>query len=157
MTNVSGKVLILGIGNLLLGDEGIGSHVAQFLNNEELPEDVECMDGGTGGFVLLESMQMANFVIMVDATIDGRPLGTVTKLKPKFSKDYPITMTAHDIGMKDLLDAFYLMDFTPNVTLFTVSIQEVNEFSIELSSSLKSNLRNIAGIVLKEAQKLASI
>lgn len=156
MTNDPGNVLILGIGNILLGDEGIGSHVAQYIDEKGLPDKITCIDGGTGGFILLESMQKANYVVIVDATIDGKPLGTVTKLKPKYSKEYPNTITAHDIGLKDLLDAVYLLDSTPDVTLFTVSIQEMNELSTELSSTLMNKINDIVSTVLKEANKLSS-
>jgi hydrogenase maturation protease len=52
--------LILGIGNVLMGDEGVGVHVARHLMNMPLPEGVACLDGGTGSFNLLEPMQRAS-------------------------------------------------------------------------------------------------
>src|SRR4051794_39848458 len=100
------KVLILGIGNILMGDEGVGVHVINSLEKAALPADVDVLDGGTGSFLLLEPMQNAERVILIDATIDGRTAGSIRRLQPKFSTDYPATLTAHDIGLKDLLDAF---------------------------------------------------
>ncbi|MBK7706718.1 MAG: HyaD/HybD family hydrogenase maturation endopeptidase [Acidobacteria bacterium] len=144
------KVLILGIGNTLMGDEGVGVHVVNSLENTVLPENVELLDGGTGSFLLLEPMQAAERVILVDATIDGAPNGTIRRLRPKFSTDYPRTLTAHDIGLKDLIDAFYLMGDTPEVTLFAVSIPPLGDMTLELSPEISSVVPKVAQMVLDE-------
>ena len=78
-----------------------------------LPAHVECLDGGTGGFTLLEPLQSAGRIILIDAAADGNPIGTVTRTTPRFSRDYPPTLTAHDIGVKDLLDVFYIQGGGP--------------------------------------------
>src|SRR5215470_10474751 len=95
--NDSPAVLVLGIGNVLMGDEGVGVRVVENVAQMPLPNNVHCLDGGTGSFLLLEPMQSANHVILVDATIDGNAAGTVNRLTPRFSSDYPKTLTAHDI------------------------------------------------------------
>lgn len=96
-------------------------------------------------------MQNADHVIIIDATIDDAQAGTVHRLSPKFSKDYPVSLTAHDIGLKDLLDAFYLLGKVPKVTLFAVSIRLLLEgLSIELSPEIKEKLPEIIGLVLGE-------
>src|SRR5271167_682605 len=105
MNEASGKLLVLGIGNVLMGDEGVGVHVVRHLEKSEIPAGVELLDGGTGSFLLLDPMQLARKVILIDATLDENPPGTVRRLSPKFSTDYPRTLAAHDIGLKDLLDA----------------------------------------------------
>jgi aminopeptidase YwaD len=61
-------VLILGIGNVLMGDEGVGVHVVRYLEEQPLPEGVQCLDGGTGSFQLLDAMQQAGRIILIDAT-----------------------------------------------------------------------------------------
>jgi len=142
------NILILGVGNVLMGDEGVGVHVIRHLENMPLPEGVACLDGGTGSFLLLEPMQRAKKVILIDATIDGAPAGTVRRLTPRFSKDYPRTLTAHDIGLKDLLDAFYLLGHVPEVILFAVSISSLQEVGTELSPE-------IAAVVPEVARKVA--
>jgi hydrogenase maturation protease len=147
---VEKKVLILGIGNTLMGDEGVGVHVVNSLGKAALPDHVELLDGGTGSFLLLEPMQSADKVILVDATIDGAPNGTIRRLRPRFSKDYPRTLTAHDIGLKDLIDAFYLMGDTPEVTLFAVSIPPLGEMSTELSPEMATVVPKVAEMVMDE-------
>jgi hydrogenase maturation protease len=146
----SGRVLVLGIGNILMGDEGVGVCVVRHLEGMELPSNVDCLDGGVSGLTLLEPMQLARLVIIIDATVDGQPLGTVRRLRPRFSKDYPRTLTAHDIGLKDLLDVFYLLGDEPDVTLFAVSIEPPSGVDAELSQPLAELVPGIAERVFAE-------
>ena len=130
------KTLVLGLGNVILGDEGVGVHVVRALEKHTLPENVECLDGGTGGFTLLEPLQSANRIILIDAAADGNPIGTVTRTTPRFSRDYPPTLTAHDIGVKDLLDVFYIQGGGPEVTLYAITIDPRQPISMELSEKI---------------------
>jgi len=129
------KTLVLGLGNVIMGDEGVGVHAVRALEKQTLPGNVECLDGGTGGFILLEPLQAAEHIILIDATDDGNPPGTVTRTTPRFSKDYPPTLTAHDIGVKDLLDAFYMQGGEREVVLYAVSINPKQPISLELSAA----------------------
>ncbi len=71
------KVLILGVGNYLMGDEGMGVHFARQLSNELHDELIDVVDGGTGGFALMELFETYPTVILADATLDQRPAGTI--------------------------------------------------------------------------------
>jgi len=153
MSSKDNKALILGIGNILMGDEGIGVHVARHIETLDVPETVECLDGGTGSLQLLEPMQRACRIILVDATVDGAPAGTVRRLEPRFSTDYPRTLTAHDIGLKDLLDAFHILGETPEVVLYAVSIDPLGEMKTELSPELSVLVPRLAELVLREASR----
>jgi len=151
-TTKKNKVLILGIGNVLMGDEGIGVRVVNAVEEAALPKGVECLDGGTGSFLLLEPMQNAEKVILIDATIDGNPAGTIRRLRPKFSAEYPPTLTAHDIGLKDLLDAFYLMgQEQPEVSLYAISIPPLRDMSLDMSPELEEIIPLAAELVTGEA------
>jgi len=144
------EVLVLGIGNTLMGDEGVGCHAVRLLEDMELPVGVECLDGGTGSFQLLEPLLRAGRVIMIDATADGAPAGTVRRLRPRFSSDYPPTLTAHDIGLKDLMDVFYLVDEPVDVTLYTVSIELPDDVGLDLSPEVTAGARAAAEQILEE-------
>lgn len=143
--------LILGIGNLLLGDEGVGVHVARhILEGAPLPAGVECLDGGTGSLVLLEPMQEAGRMILVDATADGQAPGTIRRLVPRFSSEYPPSLAAHDIGLRDLLDSFYLTGDAPDVVLFAVSIALPQDMTTDLSPAVAAAVPEVARQVLAE-------
>ncbi len=146
----AGPLLVLGIGNVLMGDEGVGVHIVRRLQEMPLPPRVECLDGGCGSFHLLEAMQQAGKIILIDATIDGHAPGRVRRLQPRFSADYPRTLTAHDIGLKDLLDAFHLMGDSPDVVLFAISIAPLQELGLDLSPDVESVIGEITGRVLAE-------
>ena len=133
---MSPKTLVLGLGNLIMGDEGVGVHVVQAIEKHTLPAGVECLDGGTGGFILLEPLQSADRIILIDAAADGNPHGTVTRTTPKFSSDYPPTLTAHDIGVKDLLDAFYMQGGTRDVVLYAITIDPHQPIRMSLSDEI---------------------
>jgi hydrogenase maturation protease len=124
---------VLGLGNLIMGDEGVGVHAVRAIEQHKLPAGVECLDGGTGGFILLEPLQNADRILMIDAAADGNPIGTVTRTTPRFSKDYPPTLTAHDIGIKDLLDAFYMQSGNRDVILYAITIDPRQPIRMSLS------------------------
>lgn len=124
---------MLGLGNVLMGDEGVGVHVVRALEQRKLPEGVECLDGGTGGFTLLEPLQSADSILLIDAAADGNAPGTVTRTMPRFSRDYPPTLTAHDVGVKDLLDVFYMQGGGRDVVLYAITIDPRQPISMSLS------------------------
>ena len=127
------KTLVLGLGNILMGDEGIGVYAVRALEQHKLPANVECLDGGTGGFTLLEPLEDADRIILIDAADDGNPIGTVTRTTPRFSRDYPPTLTAHDIGMKDLLDMFYIQGGQHEIVLYAITIDPKQPIRMSLS------------------------
>jgi hydrogenase maturation protease len=133
----NGKTLVVGVGNVLMGDEGVGVHVVRALETHALPAHVEYLDGGTGGFTLLEPFEEAGRILLIDAAADGNPIGTVTRTTPRFARDYPPTLTAHDIGVKDLLDVFYMQGGARDVTLYAISIDPQQPISMELSEDIQ--------------------
>ncbi len=138
-------ILVLGIGNILLGDEGVGVAVINHLLGEGgIPAGVDLLDGGTGSLVLLEPMREARRMILVDATADGSPPGTIQRLVPRFSSDFPPSLTAHDIGLRDLLDSFYLLGETPEVVLYAISIPFPQEIGLGLSAEVAAAVPVVA-------------
>ncbi len=153
MPETNNKTLILGLGNVIMGDEGVGVHVVRALEKHTLPANVECLDGGTGGFILLEPLQSASRIILIDAAADGNPVGTVTRTTPRFSRDYPPTLTAHDIGVKDLLDVFYIQGGGPEVTLYAITIDPQQPISMELSAEIQKAASVAVTEILAELSK----
>ena len=147
------KTLILGIGNVLMGDEGVGVYVARALSRESLPENVECLDGGTGGFTLLEPLENADRIILIDAANDGNPIGTITRTTPRFSSDYPPTLTAHDVGMKDLLDMFYIRGGHHDIVLYAITIDPKQPIRMSLSPIADVAAAEAAQRILEEIRE----
>ena len=140
------RPLVLGIGNVLMGDEGVGVHAVRQMEGA-LPPDVTVLDGGTGGFQLLGELTGHDPVFMIDATMDGRPPGTVSVLRPRYASDFPRSLTAHDIGLRDLIEAAALLGHLPRVTLITVSIGEITPMQTTLSPAVEAAIPAVRALV----------
>jgi hydrogenase maturation protease len=140
--------LVLGIGNLLMGDEGVGVRAIEFLQQDVWPEGVCLLDGGTGGFHLLDYLSSNEPLVMIDATMDGQPAGTVTTLRPKYASDFPRALTAHDIGLRDLVEAAQLTGALPDIDLVTVSIDEITPMHLTLSPAVQASLPAVREAVI---------
>lgn len=139
-TGRNAKVTVLGIGNILMGDEGVGVHVVRRLEERCRLPHIDFVDGGTGGFNLLEYFTSSDLVVIIDATMDGRSPGTLSKRHPEFSRDYPPTLVSHDVGLKDMLDAVQLMDRKPETVLFTLTIRDASMVTMDLSPEIRKTL-----------------
>lgn len=151
------KVLILGVGNYLMGDEGMGVHFARQLSNELDEERIDVVDGGTGGFALMELFETYPTVILADATLDHNPPGTIRLIQPKFSADFPRAMSTHEIGLKDVVESLILLDKMPKIFLFVVSIEKVQSLSIELSPEIEKSLSGLKSKVIELAKSLVTL
>ncbi|WP_455621224.1 HyaD/HybD family hydrogenase maturation endopeptidase [Parabacteroides sp.] len=141
------ETLILGVGNLLLKDEGVGIHVIKALEKENLPAHVHLMDGGTGGLHLLSWLQGYDRLIMIDATLDSNPPGTVRLIQPRYATDFPPLMSAHEIGLKDMIDAMILTDDLPETHLIVISAANINEVGMELTPQVKAAIPEVIGTI----------
>jgi len=148
------QILVLGIGNILMGDEGVGVHVIKHLEKRPMDDDVVLLDGGTGGFHLMTELTKFRKVIMIDATLDQNPVGTISVIRPKYSSDFPPVMSAHDIGLKDLVEALHLTGRMPKIYLICVSINSDQELGMELSTEVGDQLPVIADRVVDLIKRL---
>jgi hydrogenase maturation protease len=141
------SVLVLGIGNLLLGDEGIGVHAVRRLQEESLPPHVAVVDGGTGGFHLLEYFGTYPTIILIDAASDGKAPGTVSLCRPRYATDFPRSLTAHDIGLRDMIEAATLLGPMPDTYLVTVSIGGPPLMGTGLTLPVEQSLPEVISLV----------
>ncbi|MEX0324077.1 MAG: hydrogenase maturation protease [Puniceicoccaceae bacterium] len=149
MTNRKEPVLVLGVGNILVGDEGVGVHLVQKMQQQDVPAGVEIVDGGTGGFHLLELLGRFQRIILVDATRDGNPAGTVRQFSPRLASDFPPSLGAHDIGLNDLISAAALLGPLPDMTVVTISIKELKPMTMELSEEVGNAIPEAIGLIHK--------
>ena len=148
-------LLVLGIGNYLMGDEGLGVHFARAFEKKlgNHPQ-IDIVDGGTGGFHLMPWFEAYETVILVDATLDEENPGKINLIKPKFSRDFPRAMSTHDIGLKDVIEGMQLLGTMPSIFLFTVSIASVQPLQITLSPEIQNSLDSLTEHVLLLADEL---
>jgi hydrogenase maturation protease len=137
-----------------MGDEGLGVHIARALQNEKLPEGVDVVDGGTAGFQLMEYLESYPVVIMIDATLDKNPVGTIRMIEPKFARDFPKAMSTHEIGLKDLVESLALMGKLPRVYLFVMTVQDIANLHVGLSQLVDEKLPEFKRLILNKVNEL---
>lgn len=150
----SGSILVMGVGNYLMGDEGVGVRVIEEMARRPLPEYLDLLDGGTGGFLLLDRFQAYGTVVFVDATMDGAPPGTLTITRPRFASDFPTALSVHDLGLKDMIEAVYLLEHKPDLYLLTISIGGIDPMSVDLSEPVAAAVPQAASRVLELGRAL---
>jgi hydrogenase maturation protease len=152
------SVLILGLGNLLLGDEGVGIHLVRQLQRMPLPPEVEVIDGGTGGFELLAHCCGKQKVIIIDAVkADARP-GTMLRFTPEEAAlQWPLPYSAHQAGVAELL--YEAKAFMPSLEIIVYGVvpKETATMSTQLSRLVRRQLSKLAAMIVAEAKKPAVI
>jgi len=148
--------LILGIGNNLLTDEGIGVHVVRYLEEHHADEpDVTFLDGGTLSFTLAEPIAVHDNLIVVDAARFGEPAGTVRCLEGDEMDRYLTGNRAsvHEVGLMDLFDISRLSGtFPDNRALIGVEPESIDwgEFP---SAKVAPAISPVARMALELAQR----
>jgi hydrogenase maturation protease len=139
----------MGIGNVLMGDEGVGVHAVRRLEGRSWPAHVSLLDGGTGGFHLLAHFGECQVLIMIDATLDDRPPGTVSVIEPRYASEFPKALSAHDIGLKDLVESAALLQMLPKVWLVTISVATLQPMQMTMSPEVEGSLPQVETLVAR--------
>ena len=150
------SILVLGVGNILLEDEGIGVKVIEALEQlDRLPDGVDVVDGGTCGMDLLDVVADREHLIIVDAVKTGAPPGTVVVLRddavPAF---FRTKISPHQLGLSDLLAATALMERSPaRLTLIGI-VPERMGTGLELSPGIAAKLEELLALTVEELATL---
>jgi hydrogenase maturation protease len=145
------KCVILGVGNLLLKDEGIGVHVAQALKEMSLPEGVEVVDGGTSPD-LPYLVGGADKLIVIDAVQAGGEPGSIYRLTPEEVTARPETlMSTHQMGLLESLRAIGLGGGPREIIIIGVEPKETG-WGLEPSPELQKRLSEIIRVTLREIE-----
>lgn len=150
------ETLVLGLGNVLLGDEGAGVRVVErLLEQYELPEEVQVMDGGNLGLYLLPYVEEASRLVVVDAVQARRPPGALVRLT---GNEIPIFLDAakispHQEGVQDLLAVAALRGYLPDDLVFWgVQIDSLG-VGLELSPAVAGQVDPLVEKVLGELEQ----
>lgn len=148
-------ILVMGVGNLLLGDEGVGVHAIEYLKKMELPVKADLLDGGTGGFHLLSLVNEYDRMVIIDAAADESNPGTVRVIKPRFASDFPRALTTHDIGLKDLIETATAIEQLPEIYLVVITINPDQPVRLTLSEEIEQVLPNVRNAVISSLLRLS--
>ena len=157
--NKSTPLLVLGLGNMLLEDDGVGvSAVALLKDRYELPEGVRLLDGGTLGLSLLPHLEDAEAVILVDAIrADGAP-GTFVRLDgDEVAPAVATRLSVHQVGVADLLDGARWLDRYPARVVLLGLVPESMELGVGLSPRVRPALPALVERIAEEARTLGFV
>jgi hydrogenase maturation protease len=132
------KTLILGVGNLIMGDEGFGVHVARCLKDAGLPDNVSIEEGGVGGFNLLGVLDGVRRLIVVDIMMTDRPPGELLFFKAGagFGEPGKRIISFHQVGVLELVQMWGLLGYEPEIFYLVTRPQRL-EWSTELSTAVR--------------------
>ena len=154
---MNSKIVVIGIGNLLLMDEGIGVHTINELEKHDLPGSIEIYDGGTGGFKLIDLMQGAARVIFIDAVDTGKAPGSVTiftaeEVHSLYNKK---KYSLHDTDLMEIIKMAEMLGNPPMIEIVGIQPKIIN-YGTTLSNELAGSMSNIMNTVLRRIEEVCS-
>lgn len=146
------RAVILGVGNTIRADEGIGVHVVEALERDYgLPEGVVAIDGGTSSMEMLEDLSDLDFLLVIDAVNDGKSPGSLVRLE---GEQVPVffrrNLSPHGIGLSDVLASLEFMGKSPKETL-VLGLQPVSmALSTELTAEASARVPELVVQIVAE-------
>lgn len=149
-------LLVLGLGNLLLCDDGLGIEAVRALvERYDVPAGVRIVDGGTLGLGLLPEITEARDVILVDAVASGATPGSLVRLT---GSDVPPAvyerLSPHQVGVADLLGAARLLDRYPERVVLLGLVPQSFDLAVGCSPSVAAGLPALVGAIAAECASL---
>ncbi len=145
------RALVLGVGNILMMDEGLGVRAVElFRKKYGLPADVACVDGGTAGVALLSCIKEFTHIVIIDAVSSGAPPATIHRFRgAEIEGAPPPRTTAHQLGVKELIAIARFEGASPDIILIGVVPENISP-GIGLSASVEGALPKAAEMIKDE-------
>jgi hydrogenase maturation protease len=149
------SLLILGLGNVLCGDDGLGVAATELLcRRYRLPDGARVLDGGTLGLTLLSYIQPSDDVILVDAIRADGPAGSLVRLEAdEVGPAVRERLSVHQIGVADLLEGLRLLDAYPRSLVLLGLVPETLALGLGRSPAVERQLPQLVDEVVREAQR----
>ena len=152
------KAGILGIGNLLLSDEGFGVHVVEFLEEHySFPESVAILDGGTAGIYMAPFLEDHDPIFVVDVVnLDGAKPGSLYTFTAEDARNGSMQtrMSPHQLGILEILDICKLRGIQPECVEFYCVVPESLATGLEMSEVVASQVEKISGLLVQRLQQM---
>jgi hydrogenase maturation protease len=146
------RIVVIGVGNLLLQDEGVGIHAIRSLQEMNLPSDIKLVDGGTSPDLIAYTKAGDKMIIIDSAKTGGEP-GAIYRFKPEdLAGGKGNLASAHEMGVAENLKLMELTGNKPKETVIIGIEPETIDWGTELSIKLKEKLPELVKVVLKELE-----
>ena len=145
------NILILGVGNLLLTDDGFGVHVINELRNIPLPPNVTLIEAGIVSHQLIPDFHEADFLIFIDAVEAGDTPGSIFRFRPEDMRFMSQLKTSlHEMSLMDVLLMTELTGKRPETIIIAVQPKDVRSCSMELNDEIKSVIPKVIALIIEE-------
>lgn len=132
------KLLVLGIGNILLGDEGVGVHAVEELKKDEWPEYVHLVDGGTFTHDIFHILEGYDGLLVLDIVHGSKDAGTVYYLEEKdIIQNEKQRLSLHDIDLVDSLNMAGAVGKRPEMRILGMEPENYTDWSMEMTDTCK--------------------
>lgn len=151
---MAGRTVVIGVGNLLLRDEGVGIHVVQELRKKALPPGVEVIDGGVAGIRLLDLFSGAQKLLLIDAAEMGLESGSVVRFTPEEARfqSGDLKLSTHDVALPEVLALARALNQCPSeVVILGIQPEEIS-WGTELTPKVRLAVPRVLELVLKEIE-----
>ena len=145
-------IIILGLGNILMGDEGFGVHfVRWFEGRHRLPPGVEIVDGGTMGYTLLDTICRARHMIVIDCIRLEDPPGSLFRFSRKAMEAHlPPPTSSHEVKFADVLCKAEMMGECPGMTFLCVVPERIVDMDLEMTPAVREKFPKMEEMILAE-------
>jgi hydrogenase maturation protease len=151
------RIVVLGVGNLLMGDEGLGIRCVEAFEKLPQRDNVRCVDGGTSTHELMEDLENLDALVILDAVASGKPPGTLVRLEgDEIPSAFSNKMSPHQHGINDLLATLKFLDRAPGRVVLIGVEPSVMELSMELSPLVQGVMPSMLALVSKEVASLSA-
>lgn len=148
------EIIVIGIGNVILKDDGFGVHVIEALKREDLPDNVLLVDGGTSSIDMMGYFVDYNNLIIVDVLKAGAKPGTIYKLSPDDLKSYKRdNLSIHSIQILDVIKMANMLGADPDVLIYGIEPYEI-KYDLNLSEKIKEKVPVVVDLLIKEINSL---
>lgn len=149
------NILILGVGNLLLRDDGFGVHLINSLKDVPLPGNVELLEAGTVSHQLIPRLHEVDHLIVIDVVEAGDTPGSLFRFSP-YDMKFPVEQKAslHQISLIDVLNMAALTGTTPKTVIIGVQPKDVSSWSMELNDELIAVIPRVQELIFEEIKKI---
>ena len=152
------KILILGVGNLLLTDDGFGVHFINALKDTAFPPNITLIEAGTVSHQLIPLFREMDYIIVIDVVEAGDTPGSLFRFSPddiKFATEQKVSL--HQISLIDVLNMAELTGGKPKTVIIGVQPKDTDSWSMELSNELKTVIPKVKDLMFMELRRINAL
>ena len=152
------RITILGVGNILLSDEGVGVRVVEHLSEQyDFADNITLIDGGVLGVRLMGVVAETDILIVVDAVRNGGEPGTLYRMEgDEVPRRVLAKQSMHDLDLPEVLALCHAIDHDPIAIVVGIEPEDIDTMDVSLTPTIAAKLEDLASLVLKELDRLGA-